>query len=150
MTRGKRTNTGPAEKSTGQRDRGQPGAPGRSAVRHPQGTPLGSRSRRASPELVGELLARTLVAPALREKAEAYAAFPLWPEIAGPAVADVAKPVRIVGGNILMVQVIDSTWAQELSLQKEELLQKIRRRNVGAVIEDIKFVTGNPKRFSPR
>lgn len=106
--------------------------------------------RNRAPIAIGDLLERALGSPKLKDKAEEYAAFPFWDEIVGPQVARTAKPVKIIGGNVLVVQVIDATWAQELSLQKEELLKKIHQRNLGAVIQDLKFVTGNPKRFSGR
>ena len=109
-----------------------------------------SGPRTRAPVAVGELLARTFGAPLLKEKAEEYAAFPLWGEIVGETIARTAKPLKIIGGNVLVVEVVDAAWAQELSLRKEELLGTIHRKNVGAVIQDLKFVTGNPKRFSRR
>ena len=118
--------------------------------RGPYSGALGTFSRNRAPIAIGDLLERTLGSPKLKGKAEEYAAFPLWPEIVGATIAETAKPLKIISGNVLVVQVIDASWAQELSMQKEDLLQKIHHRNVGAVIQDLKFVTGNPKRFSGR
>lgn len=83
----------------------------------------------------------------LKKKAEEYAAFPFWKEIVGEEIASVAVPEKIIGGRVLKVRVIDAVWAQELSLMKTELLEKIHSSGKGALVDDIRFTIGNPKSF---
>ena len=78
----------------------------------------------------------------LRGKLKEYSAFPHWQEIVGTAIAQVAVPERILRRKILAVRVLDAAWAQELSMQKKELLTKLNDAGFGALIEDIQFLTG--------
>lgn len=100
------------------------------------------------PRSASDILQGTLKAYRLDKKLDQYKAFPHWPEIVGDDVAKVAFPEKIVRGKILVVSVIDASWIQELSLQKLDLLEKIHSFPLGAAIEDIKFVSGNPKAFT--
>lgn len=105
-----------------------------------------SRKARA-PKSVGDILAGALQSHALKLKAKEYAAFPHWEEIVGEEIASVAIPEKIVAGRVLKVRVIDAVWAQELSLMKTELLDRIHRFGKGALVDDIRFTIGNPKSF---
>jgi predicted nucleic acid-binding Zn ribbon protein len=79
------------------------------------------------------------------KKVEQYAAFPHWEEIVGPEVAAVTIPEKIIRGKVLAVRVLDAAWAQELSMQKKEILDKLNDFGFGAVVEDIHFLTGDPQ-----
>ena len=103
------------------------------------------RTRR--PKSTAELVGSTLRSLRISEKLERYAAFPLWPQIAGEEIARRAVPEKITRARVLVVRVLDASWAQELSLRKPELLEKIHEIGVGAAIEDIRFVTGDPTTF---
>lgn len=92
-----------------------------------------------------DILAAALEKRHLTKKVQEYSFFPQWQEIVGPEIARVAVPEKISRGRVLVLRVIDSVWAQELSLQKQEILDKLFAANTGAVIEDINFVSGNPK-----
>ena len=98
------------------------------------------------PSSAADILERTLGAYHLSQKAEQYAVFPRWPEAVGEEIAKVATPEKIIRSRVLVVRVSDATWAQELSLRKIELLKAVNSYGVGSIIEDIKFVTGSPKR----
>jgi predicted nucleic acid-binding Zn ribbon protein len=82
----------------------------------------------------------------IAKKVAQYAAFPHWEEIVGPEVAAVTIPEKIVRGKVLVVRVLDAAWAQELSMQKREILDKLNDFGSGAVVEDIHFLTGDPQR----
>ncbi len=103
--------------------------------------------RNATPEAIADILKATLKSHHLEKKVEDYAGFAFWGEVVGEEIARVAKPQRIIKGNVLQVCVIDAAWAQELAFMKPTLLDKIHQRSMGAVIEDLVFVTGNPKLF---
>lgn len=105
------------------------------------------RAKNKAPLSVSSVLERTLGAYRLDKKLEQYAAFPAWPEIVGEEIAAIALPEKIVRGNTLVVRVEDAVWAQELSMIKKDILQRIFEHGSGALIEDIRFATGNPKTF---
>ena len=97
------------------------------------------RSRR--PEAISGVLDSALGHLHLEKKLQEYAAFPHWPEIVGAEIAAIAVPEKLIRGKILAVRVADPVWAQELSMQKQQLLDKINNFGQGAVIEEIRFIT---------
>ena len=105
------------------------------------------RGRTKNPTSVSSVLASTLGAYRLDKKLEQYAAFPEWPRIVGEEIAAVTVPEKIIRGNTLVVRVLDAVWAQELSMMKNDILDRIFQLGVGATIDDIRFATGNPKQF---
>ena len=92
---------------------------------------------------VSSLIKSTLGKYHLNAKIEEYSAFPYWREIVGDEIARVAAPERIVRRKVLAVRVLDAAWAQELSMQKADLLNKLHNAGFGAIIDDIKFLTGS-------
>ena len=106
------------------------------------------RSRK--PQAAGAVLEKTFGQLHISKDLERYQAFPHWPKIVGEDIARISIPERIVAGNQLVVRVLDASWVQELSLRKEEIIDKIFEAGIGAVIEDVRFVTGNPKNFRSR
>lgn len=107
-----------------------------------------SQYRRSSPQDINSILDSALGRRRLDKKLAEYAAFPHWPEIVGAETAAIARPEKIIGGKVLVVRVIDAVWAQELSLQKDSLLERIHAFEDGAVIEEIRFTIGSPKSFT--
>jgi len=100
---------------------------------------------RGNLKAVSSLLEGTFKAFHLKKKVASYSAFPHWEEIVGKEIAKVCVPEKIVRGNILVLRVLDAVWAQELSLRQNEILSALHAFPKGALIEDIRFVTGNPK-----
>lgn len=109
--------------------------------------PPNFRPRTSAPKDASSILSSALKHLHIEKKIEKYAAFPHWPEIVGPDIAAVAVPQRIIQDKILVVLVKDAVWAQELSLQKTEILEKLRGFDAGALIEDIRYTTGSPRDF---
>ncbi len=105
------------------------------------------RPKNKAPKSVASVLERTLGAYRLDKKLEQYAAFPDWPEIVGQEIAAVAIPEKIIRGKTLVVRVQDAVWAQELSMMKKDILERIFEYGSGALIEDIRFATGSPSNF---
>lgn len=112
-------------------------------IKHPS-------QRSAKPKAAADLLTQTLRAFGLQKQAEKYAAFPRWEEIVGAEIASVAIPEKITRGNVLIVRVLDAAWSQELSMQKEALLAKLQAVDVGAVVDDLRFITGDPRAVQKR
>jgi predicted nucleic acid-binding Zn ribbon protein len=104
--------------------------------------------RRGKPHAVADLISAAFKNKKVKQKLSAYSAFPHWKEIVGEEIAKVAIPEKIHRKRMLIVQVESAAWAQELTLRKQELLDRIDSFGQGAVIEDIRFITGNPARFN--
>ena len=61
-----------------------------------------------------------------------------WNTVVGEVVAQVSVPVRVVKG-VLYVSVKNSTWRQELSMQKPQILKKYEEQFGAGIIRDIRF-----------
>jgi predicted nucleic acid-binding Zn ribbon protein len=62
-----------------------------------------------------------------------------WPEIVGEEISKRAKP-ECLRGSTLVIRVCNSAWAQELSFQKQVILNRLERFNdYGKKITDIRF-----------
>lgn len=103
--------------------------------------------RRKPVSSASNVLESTLDRLRISKKVQEYSAFPHWQEIVGEEIAQVAKPEKILRGKVLLVRVSDAAWAQELSMQKPQIIEKIFHSGLGAAIDDIQFITGNPKDF---
>jgi len=92
---------------------------------------LGHRGRRDQPHPLAAALdaVRAEVAPLTLLAAVQEA----WPEVAGATVAAQAEPVAEREG-VVTVACRSATWAQELDLMQNELLERLRRR-----LEDTTF-----------
>ncbi len=82
-----------------------------------------------------------------KNKLGQYEWFLRWEEIVGREISEVAYPERIKNGRVLIVKVLDIAWVQELSLRKDEILDKLYKSSIGVSIEDLHFITDNPKDF---
>lgn len=103
--------------------------------------------RRSEPSSASDILERTLNIKRLSKKLKRFSIFTDWVEIVGESIADIAQPKKIVRGSTLLVEVIDPVWVQELSLQKTSLLQTLNDSCESVLLDDIQFVSGNPKQF---
>ena len=63
----------------------------------------------------------------------------LWPEIVGQQLADVTR-AKGVEESALFVEVRSSAWLTELSMMKDEFLERVNDRLGDAAIERIVFV----------
>ncbi|MFO7840748.1 MAG: DUF721 domain-containing protein [Fidelibacterota bacterium] len=69
---------------------------------------------------------------------EEFEAFQSWNEVVGELIADISVPVRVVNG-VLYVSVKNSTWRQELIMQKKQILKKYASRFGPGIIKDIRL-----------
>ena len=109
-----------------------------------------SSSNKRVPKAAADILGAVFREKRISTKVKKYNAFPMWPEIVGEQLAKVTVPEKIIRGNVLVVKGLDSVWSQELSLQKEQILEKLFSIETGAHIQDIKFITGDPKSISAK
>ena len=87
---------------------------------------------------VDAILSGTLKSLNLEEKFKVYPVWKRWDEIVGEAIAQKAQP-DYVSGQTLVVSVVHPVWMNELQMQKEIILQKIRALGDKSSIEDIRF-----------
>ena len=101
---------------------------------------------RRDPQTVGDILGLALRRNGLGQQASRYSGFHRWSEIVGEKIASVAEPQKIIRGNVLQVRVVDPVWAQELAMMKHDLVSRLADGALGSVIEDIHFITEEPKK----
>lgn len=86
---------------------------------------------------VGSLLPRAIEKEVL-DVAAAQGILKHWDEIVGPALAARSWPDRYERA-VVWVAVEGSAWAQELRLQKEVILSRLRERGSTALFGDVRF-----------
>ncbi|MDD3094807.1 MAG: DUF721 domain-containing protein [Candidatus Neomarinimicrobiota bacterium] len=69
---------------------------------------------------------------------EEYRAYKSWNAIVGDVIAKVAVPLRVQNG-IIYVSVKNSTWRQELLMQKPLILKKYAAEFGPGLIQDIRL-----------
>ena len=65
----------------------------------------------------------------------------VWVDALGERIANHAEPVRERDG-VITVACAAATWAQELDLLQNELLERLNRALAGVQIERLRFVVG--------
>jgi len=103
--------------------------------------------RKASPQEVSEVLARALNRAGLDKEINRYRFVLHWKEIVGEDIARFARPEGFKDGS-LIVMVMTSAWAQELSFHRETILARLRKfAGDELVIKDLIFqVDAQPSR----
>jgi predicted nucleic acid-binding Zn ribbon protein len=95
--------------------------------------------RKPQAKTLGEALEGLIRDLGLRGKLREYDAVLRWEEAVGPHIAKVATANRIQHG-VLTVQVSNSTWRYELTMRKQELIEKLNTVLGEAVVKDVRFV----------
>lgn len=100
------------------------------------------RSRTLAPDAAALVLARALRRNGLDKDIARYRFVLKWPEIVGLEIAKRATP-ECIRGNALVVRVSDSTWANELSFQKDVILNRLRKHlDSNIELDDVMFYVG--------
>lgn len=105
------------------------------------------KNKRNKPQSAGEILSTTLRRTGLAKDFERYSVVEYWSEVVGPELSRVSKPEKITTNGVLVIRVVDPNWSQELSMQKADILARLRKIAVGEVISDLRFTSGSPKDF---
>ncbi len=79
--------------------------------------------------------------PNIAAKARENMIFPFWNFIVGPKIAGHTTPYRLENG-ILKVMVSSSSWAQQLSFMKEQILRGYLELTGEELVKDIRFQIG--------
>jgi len=93
---------------------------------------------RRSPRIVKGILKSVLKSHGLEKKLARYEFILQWKEIVGAEIAKRARP-EYIRGDTLVVGVESSTWAQELSFQKDIILNRLKRYSDFEGLVDIHF-----------
>ena len=96
----------------------------------------------SKPKDIGSILDRTLSSYRIKNKLTNLDIFLNWEEVVGLELANACKPIKISKQRTLVIQAKNSSWAQEINLTKDELLEKFSKTK--SIIEDIKIITGSP------
>jgi len=91
------------------------------------------------PEAVGNLIAEFLARSGYAKRLQKQAAVMVWPEIAGPKIAEETQAFKI-DGDSLVVKVARAAWRQQLTFLKAELLANLNSRLGEGIIKDIRFI----------
>ena len=102
-------------------------------------------NRKAKPTAVSEVLNSILTRKEINS-AKNLEFLSSWDEVVGSSMARVSKPSELKKG-ILNVKVIDAAWAQELSFQESNIIEKLCQMGYGGVVSKIKFIVGSPLDF---
>ncbi|MEC9091240.1 MAG: DUF721 domain-containing protein [Planctomycetota bacterium] len=95
------------------------------------------RKPKTANELVGRLLARS----GYSQNQSQEQIKKIWEKTVGDQMKNKTRAVGIKGGN-LTVLVESAIVNQEITYQKKELLEKIKRTTIGEKIKNIKFKIG--------
>lgn len=98
------------------------------------------KKRKSHPETIATLLTKILGGrPKYAAKARQYQLWDQWETVVGAHIALHAKPHQMQG-TTLVVAVENSTWMQELTYMRPELLAKIHKTIAPKLIQEIRFV----------
>ena len=89
-------------------------------------------------EDIGSIIGSVVDKMELSKKLKISNIFNHWGEIVGPEIAKKSKPRKLVR-KTLYVSVTTSTWANELSLMSEKLIEKINFFTGEDVVKTIRF-----------
>lgn len=91
------------------------------------------------PTRVDEVLAGVLEKHGVQKQVQRIGVLELWPEIVGEQLARVTR-VKGVDEDALFVEVRSSAWLMELSMMKEDFLERVNERLGEAPIDRVVFV----------
>jgi predicted nucleic acid-binding Zn ribbon protein len=92
-------------------------------------------------EKIGEILSRMLSKRTYRKRIQQGPVFERWDEVVGEFLAQKCTPTAVYN-RVLVVEVEDSVWMQELHMHKGQILQKIASLVGPGIIDDIRWTIG--------
>lgn len=87
---------------------------------------------------LGEAIEELVQSLGIKKKLHEYEAVLQWEQIVGEQIAKVTTATRITKG-VLFVKVKTSTWRNELTIRKPEIVKKINDTIGEEIVNDIKF-----------
>jgi predicted nucleic acid-binding Zn ribbon protein len=87
---------------------------------------------------LGETLEELVEKLGIKRKLQEYEAVERWGDIVGQQIARVTSATGITKG-VLFVRVRASTWRNELTMRKEEIIRKLNHVLGEEIVKDIRF-----------
>ncbi len=91
------------------------------------------------PDIVANILKKTLKKNDLSEKIANYEVFLQWEQIVGPQIAQHTKP-KSVAKDKLIIEVAHASWKVELNFLKEKILKQIQQQFPHAKLKELQFI----------
>ena len=88
---------------------------------------------------IGGALKQLIRSNNLEKGLQEQKAIDFWPSVVGRKISENTEPISVEGG-VLSVKTKNSSWSQELQLQKPQILEKLNKRLNKKIIKDIRFV----------
>lgn len=100
----------------------------------------------AKPSRLSDLIEKVIASLGHSHKFQGWRVVGHWPEIVGPEIARCSRAVRFSEGTLIVV-VEKDVWRQELEMQREQILGKIRSLPGGAAVEKIVLKAGSVREY---
>jgi predicted nucleic acid-binding Zn ribbon protein len=97
-----------------------------------------SKTLRTSVRPIGSALDELVKGLGIQKKLQEYDAVVYWESVVGERIAQMTTATRILQG-VLFVHVKTSTWRNELTLRKKEIIDKLNLVVGINAVKDIKF-----------
>ena len=101
---------------------------------------MGETGQLAEPENIGSLLRAVIGDLGVGEKIAQAQAVLIWPEIAGPALAQRSRALRVRHAR-LEIAVPSAVWRTQLSFVKADLVKRINERVGSETVKDLRLVS---------
>ena len=92
----------------------------------------------ASAKTIGSAIDELINSLGIKKKLQEYDAVVCWEKVVGERIAQMTTATRILQG-VLFVHVKTSTWRNELTLRKKEIIDKLNAVIGMDIVKDIKF-----------
>ena len=100
------------------------------------------RRRRSDPVGIGSLVGRWVRRNHFDERVLVCSMAMRWEQLVGPRVAQRTRPVKLADG-VLTLKVANSTWLNELTFLKEQLLAQLNAELEGAPLKTLRLSLGS-------
>jgi len=87
---------------------------------------------------IGDAIEELVAQLGIKKKLHEQDAFVVWDEAVGERIAAIARPSRMLRGT-LIVGVKSGAWRNELSMRKQEILDRLNELLGEKIVKDIKF-----------
>ena len=88
---------------------------------------------------IGAALKKVIQNSGLEKGLSQQKALETWEEVVGKAISKNTETLSVEHG-LLTIKTTNSTWRQELQLQKKHIIQKINKKLEKNIIKDIQFI----------
>ena len=85
------------------------------------------------------LLKRLIKESGFDELIQQHNAIEVWSDAVGRVISEKTEPILVENG-VISIKVKNSSWRQELQLQKDYIIKKVNRQLNKKTIKDIRFV----------